>query len=397
MRISRIRIQNLFGLAIGLKIFSSALGWYFGDPWISGFTVPLLIMAAYIGIGLARKESDVSDEKFADSCYYMGFIFTITSLVFCLFDLPHIGEKLTLIAVRFGAAMISTIAGLAVRVYLVSFKQDAADALHMAEDGVVDAYGRFRERLLITVEKMHEFQDEVELATRGTLERVNIQLDAVGKSYGEKLREHFRELAVENRSLSQRLFNEMQAANGRVADVVGQYAETLEKQLGRIDAASDTFTMAMTRRIGETTFPDDYFSRVLEKPLDHLAKNTHAVADEVGGMSKDIQRAAEGLFSSLQAIRAKTSMIDGALDKVLTLAKQQERITALGNSQAERLEAVAEGLAKLEITMSSIADALGQNHAANTDLRRAISTVGSRLDAKARRIAANVQALDVAR
>ena len=397
MQISELRIQNVFVLAIGLKVLSSFLRWYFGDPWILGFTVPLLVMAAYIAIGLVRRKGDVSDEKFADSCYYMGFIFTITSLVFSLFDLPQIGDRITLIAVRFGAAMISTVAGLAVRVYLVSFKQDAADALHMAEDSIVDAYAQFRERLMITVEKMHEFQCEVELATRGTIARVNLQLEAVGQTCGEKLREHFKEVAVENRTLSQQMFEEMQAANARATSVVGQYAEALEKHLARIDAASSAFTVAMNQRVQETTFPDDYFSRALEEPLGRLTKNMQAVASEVGVVSDDVHDAADGLFSALQAIRAKTTVIDGALDKVLTLARQQERISALGDSQAERLEAVTEGLANLGATMGAIAAALGQQNATSTDLRRAISTVGLRLDAKARRVAANVRALELVR
>jgi hypothetical protein len=396
MRVSELRIQNVFALAIGLKVLSSWLGWYIGDPWILGFTFPLLVMAAYIAVGLARKKGDLSDEKFADSCYYMGFIFTITSLVFSLFDLPQIGDRINLIAVRFGAAMISTAAGLAVRVYLVSFRQDATDALHIAEDAIVEAYARCRERLLMTVEKMEAFQSEVELATRGTIERVNMQLEAVGKSCGERLREHFSELALENRTLAQRLFDEMQAATARVGQIVRQYADTLETDLERIDAASNAFSVAMTSRVEQTTFPDDYFSRVLEKPLYELAKHAHAVAHEVGAMSKGVHTAAEDLSSSLQAIRAKTTVIDGALDKVLTLARQQERITALGNAQAERLQAVAEGLAKVDATLSTIAVALGQHNTARLDLRHAISSVGMRLDAKARRIAANVHALDAA-
>jgi hypothetical protein len=338
----------------------------------------------------------VSDEKFADSCYYMGFIFTITSLVFSLFDLPQIGDRISAIAVRFGAAMISTVAGLAVRVYLVSFRQDAADALHMAEDAMVEVYARFRERLVMTVEKMHEFQGEVELATRGTIERVNLQIEAVGKSCGERLREHFRELAAENRTLSQCVLEDTVAANARVGKVMEQYAEVLERQLARIDAASGAFTAAMTSRVAQTTFPDDYFSRALEKPVGELARSTHAVAHEVGAMSKDVHAAADNLFASLQAIRAKTTVIDGALDKVLALTRQQERIAALGDAQAQRLEGVTDGLANLEATMNMIAGALGQHNAARTDLREAISTVGVKLDAKARRIAANVRALDLA-
>ena len=133
-----IRVQKLFAVAVFLKVVSAFFGWYLQLQWSLGLVLPLLVMAAYIALGLKRQDRDVTDEKFADSCYYLGFIFTITSIVFSLFDLPNIGERIQDIAVRFGAAMVSTVLGLAVRVYLVSFRPDSSDALKDAEDAVLE-------------------------------------------------------------------------------------------------------------------------------------------------------------------------------------------------------------------------------------------------------------------
>ena len=104
-----IRVQKLFVVILILKVLSSGLGWYFGFPWSLGFWIPLVLMVAYIILGLKRHDSDVTDEKFADTCYYLGFIFTITSIIFSLLELPSIGTKIQDIAVRFGAAMVSTV------------------------------------------------------------------------------------------------------------------------------------------------------------------------------------------------------------------------------------------------------------------------------------------------
>ena len=80
VRILDIRVQKLFLVVLVLKVLSSGMGWYFGRPWDLGFAVPLALMSAYILIGLKRNDKDVTDEKFADTCYYLGFIFTITSI-----------------------------------------------------------------------------------------------------------------------------------------------------------------------------------------------------------------------------------------------------------------------------------------------------------------------------
>jgi hypothetical protein len=173
----RVRMQRLFALTVTLKVGTAFLGWRFQMPWSLGFGVPIAIMVAYIVVGLNRSDDDVSDEKFADTCYYLGFIFTITSIIFSLFDLPNIGTRIQDIAIRFGAAMVSTVFGLAVRVYLVSFRKDGADAVQDVEDAVVEAAHRFREQLVIAVEKLRGFEETVDRAATNAVERVNLQVE----------------------------------------------------------------------------------------------------------------------------------------------------------------------------------------------------------------------------
>ncbi|NMG56604.1 hypothetical protein [Aromatoleum aromaticum] len=156
------QVQKLFLITLVLKVGSSFLGWLFQLQWSLGFAVPLAIMMTYILTGYFHRAPGVSDEKFADSCYYLGFIFTITSIIFSLFDLPNIGTKIQEIAVRFGAAMVSTVLGLGVRVYLVSFKKDIGDAIRDAEDAVLDTTRKFTEQLAIVLEKLGHFESQVD-------------------------------------------------------------------------------------------------------------------------------------------------------------------------------------------------------------------------------------------
>src|SRR5688572_22071810 len=211
-QILRVPLQKLFVVTVALKIISAFFGWHLNYPWLLGFSVPLLFMSAYIVLGMKRRDSDVSDEKFADTCYYLGFIFTIVSIIFGLFDLPKISEQMSAIAVRFGAAMVSTVFGLIVRVYLVNFREDADDAIKAAESSIVEASHKFREQLVIAHEKLHEFELQVDVAVRGSIERVNLQVEALTKSYGEKLAELFSRLAADNKELSTKAFTEVETA-----------------------------------------------------------------------------------------------------------------------------------------------------------------------------------------
>ena len=231
-----IRVQKLFAIVLLLKVASSALAWALRMPWSLGFAVPLTLMLFYIGVGLGRRRDDVSDEKFADSCYYLGFIFTITSITFSLFDLPSIGTQLESIAVRFGAAMVSTVLGLGVRVYLVSFEHDATDAYRDAEEAVIDASRRFTQQLGLSLERLRDFEAEVDLAAKVSVERVNLQLEAIARTQAEQMNDFFADLAARNREAVASAFLDLQAASERLAETVDDYAGAMRANLDGIDA-----------------------------------------------------------------------------------------------------------------------------------------------------------------
>lgn len=230
-RLFEIRVQKLFLITLVLKVASSFLGWLLGDPWILGFTVPLLIMSAYIVLGIYRADRDVSDEKFADTCYYLGFIFTITSIIFGLFDLPFIGTRIQDIAVRFGAAMVSTVLGLGVRVYLVSFRMDTADAIQDVEDNVVDAARRFAEQLAMTVDRLRDFESQVDGAAKSTVERVGAQIEALSRNHADKLTGFFSVLTAQNREAFTKALADVNAASHRLSILVDGYSQGVRTNL----------------------------------------------------------------------------------------------------------------------------------------------------------------------
>lgn len=135
IKMNRILLKKWFVIILCLKLISSTCAWllpFIGVPsfgvlslsWVFGLFVPIILMLIYIIIGFARRidAGEASDESFADSCYYLGFIFTISSIIFTLFDLNNLDNRLNEVVMRFGAAMLCTVIGLIVRIYLIGFK-----------------------------------------------------------------------------------------------------------------------------------------------------------------------------------------------------------------------------------------------------------------------------------
>lgn len=363
-----IRVQRLFLLALVLKLTSSFLGWMLGSPWLLGLAIPLLVMTAYIVLGHFRRDNDVTDDKFADTCYYLGFIFTITSIVFCLFDLPNIGTRIQDIAVRFGAAMVSTVFGLGVRVYLVSFKKDVADAINDAEDAILDATRRFTEQLNIAVERLQDFESKVDTAAKASVERVNMQVENLSKNHAEKLTTFFTELVAQNQTAFTEALGEVREASQRLSESVDGYSEGMRANLASIEAKVGAFSDAVTHRLKTTTFPDDYFARQLNEPLSQLKASSTAIADGVKATFHEVNESTVVLSAALKKLKDKAGATEDSLGTVLKLTQQQHAMLDATRGQLETMEQLAAGLLKFDNTLTSTLAGIAATNTTSSEL-----------------------------
>lgn len=97
---------------------------------IVGFLLPLMVMCWYIWYSYKEVKSHPEIRKTAgDSAYFLGFLFTIASIIAAMGDIALSDmrqETMTYVASRFALAMITTLLGMVYRTYLTEFEQDAA-------------------------------------------------------------------------------------------------------------------------------------------------------------------------------------------------------------------------------------------------------------------------------
>jgi hypothetical protein len=368
-----IRVQKLFAVVLVLKVTASGLGWWLRMPWSLGFALPLALMLLYIGVGLGRRRDDVTDEKFADSCYYLGFIFTITSIIFSLFDLPSIGTRIESIAVRFGAAMLSTVLGLGVRVYLVSFERDAGDAFREAQEAVVDASRRFAEQLRIALERLRDFEAEVDLAAKASVERVNLQVEALARHHADRLAGFFAELSERNRETVAAAFGDLQAASERLVETVDGTAGGVRANLAGMDAMVAGFIEAMHKRLESSMFPPDYFAKYLAAPLAQLRGASEDIAAEVRHAATAVSESSLGLAQAARRLRDRTDTVEGSFDLVVRLVQQQEQALQGAQRHMAVLAQVAGALAGIDVVLDRAAAGVEATGAATAALARRVT------------------------
>ena len=81
-------IRKIFLATLVLGALSIVLPQAFGYNKLS-VVLPLALMAAYAAIGYRRSKDSPFLEQFADSVYYLGFLFTLIALVISLYRLDH--------------------------------------------------------------------------------------------------------------------------------------------------------------------------------------------------------------------------------------------------------------------------------------------------------------------
>lgn len=136
------RVQTYFLAAIALKVTFAIASLELNEPFWLGFVLPLVVMCCYWFVGYRVREKwnvQLTLAKFADSIYYLGFLFTVVSIIICLIDINSIGDNLNGMAIRFGAAMVSTAIGMLARVIHTGFKVDTNDAVKSVEDRAIQS------------------------------------------------------------------------------------------------------------------------------------------------------------------------------------------------------------------------------------------------------------------
>jgi hypothetical protein len=365
-----LNIQRLFGLALLLKLVLAVLGYVFDSPLWLGFVAPLAVMVAYMLVGYKTRGHEVSEEKFADSCYYLGFIFTIASIVVCLFDVPKMsaGSGLRDIALRFGAAMVSTVLGMAVRVYLVSFRKDSNDALQDVEQALLDTTRMFTAQLQDNLKTLKSFEQQVIDASKTSVANVQAQVEALARNFSETLSEFYKQLNEENRAAFEKMTEEGKAASARLAAAVDGYSLGMQGHLRSIEDKVTQFADAVTARLATTEFPDDYFAKRLQAPLDALASETQNVGNTVRAVNDAVKESAVALRATVGSLNAKLKSSVAVMDGVVKMTERHEALLAAGEKQAQTFSGLLERLAQMEATLKAVIATAGATNQASGEV-----------------------------
>jgi hypothetical protein len=259
----------MFGVALAFGVAAILFGYWFQDPFIT-IGLPALAIVVYWRLGLRGEKRGISNEKFADTVYYLGFLFTLVALAVTLYTFSQSSGDQSQIVSQFGLALITTVVGLAIRVSLVNFQPSVEDVGDAAEGTLVTAAETFERTLNAISLQMRTQQNVMEATTRIAVETTTEALEAAVTATRESLTSATGTLSTGVNEASEKLKDTLRKAGEEGAQEIGTVLRKLSGDTATLAVELAAKREALMHQIDETILPADVLVNNLVPAVDSL-------------------------------------------------------------------------------------------------------------------------------
>ncbi|CAN7262005.1 hypothetical protein LJR251_001113 [Rhizobium rhizogenes] len=243
-------------------------------PVVTG--VPLLLMAIYFVASLAFAGFRLQNEQTGDNLYYMGFLFTLSSLGVSLYLFA--GEtSIETIVRNFGIAVTSTIAGVTLRILFNQMRRDPIDIERSTRHELAEMTRRVRTELDASSREFSHYRRVSQQMLSEGFEEIGRQAERNGEEI-QKILEVLAKQAVKpiNEAAAQ-----LTETTSQLSEIIGKFGtavETVGKKLEDIRAPEDVVRAELAPAIAAIK---DLAEAQLQ-PLRNIERTLSRIADLPG-------------------------------------------------------------------------------------------------------------------
>jgi len=298
--------------------------------------VAVIVMLGYAYLVRHTDMGRVRADQAGDNCYYLGLVYTLSSLAFTIFTFDP-ANTATAIVQGFGVALATTVAGLILRVF---FSQTRVDLVEIEDKGrmeLTEAANQLKTSLSHISSDMNAF-------SRGTRQMLDeARADALAAA-----NEAFAEFGAQSKRLG--------ASTARVVNAMEGQADRFERLNAAVAGAASgldgisagaqaaSATLAMVDAQAKTITAQQVVARTEASAMaSMLETQTKAVADLQGAIRAMQASIGDGL-AALEAAPL-TSLKRAADDMIGAIARMQDQVTKLGEASREVIAGIKEELA----------------------------------------------------
>lgn len=274
--------------------------------------VPVLIMIGY-GVLLGARLFRLRDDQAGDNLYYMGFLFTLTSLAVSLYQFSAAGSAEQIVQ-NFGIAIASTIAGITLRILFNQMRRDPAEVEATARLELAEASRRVRRELESAILEFGYFRRMTQQSVgdaldelRDSIGKARDQLTAEIKGFAASAEKPFEEASRRSEATLVAL-NERTVLVLEVSKQLVQEGEELTRNTARIVKAMDALVLRLLSLQDSAQGVDTKLAPVLQnltQAVNAFGKSTEAQARTIETTLKQTQSAVAMATQLLEDMRVE--------------------------------------------------------------------------------------------
>ena len=307
-----------FVLGAGGSLLLKAMGVHLFVPAVFA----AVVLALYAFVAWAGGRLKIEPETVGDNCYYLGFLFTLASLAYTLFQVadPSLtgGRVVDIPEVisGFGLALSSTIFGVFLRVWMMQLRSDfvAKDREMRAE--INRSFGDFKKNMSGMLSQMKAYATEsVQVAA---------ERDArIRRSTERFLKDHQKSLTENANLLSNHMEQAFSEAGQKsVAHIMTAIEESRKAQQEQFDAAIDELQAIRDRlREQETETVQEIQAR--REGFAAELEETKMLLNAQRAAMDEFQNSLFGMLSQIKDYAAESSMIASRKDEQIQQSIKQ--------------------------------------------------------------------------
>jgi hypothetical protein len=316
---------------------------------------PVGMMLGYALLIYLAKGLRLRDDQSGDNLYYMGFLFTLTSLGVSLYQFAaeRAAEE---IVQNFGIAIASTIAGIGLRVMFNQMRRDPIEVERMMRLELAEAARRVRRELDSTVVEFRHYRRGAEQAAADSFGHITEKFDEIAGKFLAKLED----IAV-------KLAGPIEAASRRSADAIDEATRTagtkLSESASMLSAASEALLQraqaisaeidAVAAKLGAIEAPE----RLIEIRLEPVAQSLTQAADRLAAQA---ERQASVIADTVAAANAATAQ---SIELVMALRREFDTGASMNRTSLDAatnmIQAMTEVLNEFKTNSKTYVDVLG--------------------------------------
>jgi hypothetical protein len=275
-------------------------------------SVPVLIMIGY-AVMLGARLFRLRDDQAGDNLYYMGFLFTLTSLAVSLYQFSAAGSAEQIVQ-NFGIAIASTIAGITLRILFNQMRRDPVEVEATARMELAEASRRVKRELESVILEFGYFRRMTQQSVTDAMDEAKEGIGRAHQEFAGELKKVAQSTNSPFEAASKRSEQTLDVLNGRTVQVLDvsrqlvREGEQLAKSTAKIVGAIDSLFVKLASR----QTPEQIIQSELAPLIQGLTQALNSLHNSVATQTRNVEVNLEQAQSVVAAVNQLLQEIHAA-------------------------------------------------------------------------------------